>query len=54
MIPGLGSFLGTYFLAEKTKTMEKSQKQNFLIKFAVFLACVFVTVWLLDHIINYM
>jgi hypothetical protein len=43
VIPGLISFLGTYFLVEATRTMEKLQKQRFLIKFVViFLACMLV------------
>jgi hypothetical protein len=55
MIPGLVSFLGTYFLVETTRTMEKSQKQRFLIKFAVIvLACTLVAVWILDHTISNM
>jgi hypothetical protein len=35
IVPGLVSFLVVYLLANATKTMGKSQKQRFLIKFSV-------------------
>jgi multisubunit Na+/H+ antiporter MnhE subunit len=43
VVPGLVGFLVAYFLTEKTKTMENSQKPRFLIKFIViFFACMLV------------